>query len=301
MRGFLSLGVMMFVWLNGCVFSYAQSVDPDKDVFRVLGVKDNVPLIEKVGKAEDYIFGYSFVGEDLSTRIEQLNAIVFGSGKNESLLFLVNTLEWIVYGEVQPIHRGLIQRILFLEYTLFKRAFKGSIPQRVAAMIAEVFDGQEFQVGHVTVPEKTRIRVRVLGDVHSDFDQIGKEIPFKVDQDVIVDGILVIPRGTEGRLRVIGVEASERGGKAGRIRIEILPIDTINQEKISLSFPGEMKGEDRTGVALGMSVVGGVFLGPVGLLSGLFLEGGASSLVYGSVIHVETADAVDVSGFLVGF
>lgn len=120
----------------------------------------------------------------------------------------------------------------------------------------------------VTVPAGTRLQVRMIDGVDSDSSRPGDRFRASLSDDLIADGTIVAPRGTDvyGRL----IEAKEAGHLSGRseLRLELTGI-TVNQQ-VQPIVTGEYQttGKSR-GANTAKKVGGGAGLGAlIGAIAG---------------------------------
>jgi len=86
----------------------------------------------------------------------------------------------------------------------------------------------------ITLPEGTVISVRIADKINSNHNQTGDLFTGNVDPSVLVDNHVVIPRGTEAHLRMVG---DKKGGHLhGKAEVEL--------ELISLVVDGKNIGAD---------------------------------------------------------
>ena len=150
----------------------------------------------------------------------------------------------------------------------------------------------------VTVPSGTRIMVRTVDGIDSDRKQVGDKFQASLEQPLVVDDLVVVPKGAEiyGRL----TQATEAGRIQGRsqLRLELTGI-VVNGQTIPL-FTGEysLSGSSRglttakrvgTGAAVG-AVIGAIAGGGRGAAIGAGVGAGAGTAVQvmtkGEQVHV---------------
>lgn len=150
----------------------------------------------------------------------------------------------------------------------------------------------------VKVPSGTRIMIRTIDAVDSDRNQVGDKFHASLEQPLIIDDMVVIPRGADvyGRL----TQATEAGRIQGRsqLKLELTGI-VVNGETIPLltgeySVSGSSRGSTTakrvgTGAAVG-AVIGAIAGGGKGAAIGAGVGAGASTAVQvmtkGEQVHV---------------
>lgn len=90
----------------------------------------------------------------------------------------------------------------------------------------------------------------------------GDPLSFKVADDVVIDGKIVIASGTLVKGEVSNAKKSGRMGKSGTLSIRILSTNTVDSQKIKLRASKGKEGEDKTGTTVALVVL----FGPLGFL-----------------------------------
>lgn len=130
----------------------------------------------------------------------------------------------------------------------------------------------------------TMVRMMVLKEVNSRDHPTGHRFAVRVDEDVKVGGVTVIPVGAKGWGEVVGSEGTGSAGKSGRVNARLLYVEAEGQ-KIPLDGQRESSGSGGTGQA----VVSVLAFGPLGLL----MKGNNATLKAGEIINGYTSsDAV---------
>ncbi len=148
------------------------------------------------------------------------------------------------------------------------------------------------------LPSGTRIMIRTIDAIDSDRNQVGDKFQASVEQPLVVDDVVVVPKGTSvyGRL----TQATEAGRIQGRsqLKLELTGI-IVNDETIPLvtgeySVAGSSRGATTakrvgTGAAVG-AVIGAIAGGGKGAAIGAGVGAGAGTAVQvmtkGEKVHV---------------
>ena len=133
----------------------------------------------------------------------------------------------------------------------------------------------------LVVPRDTMIRLMVLNEVNSRRAKSGDRFVLRVDENVSVDGNVVIPVGAKAWGEVTDARENGAVGKAGQISARLLYVE-VGGTQIKLS------GEDRSKGAKGGDRVAMAVMG-FGLL-GLFAEGAQGKLKAGHIFNGYLAD-----------
>ncbi len=94
--------------------------------------------------------------------------------------------------------------------------------------------------------------------------RVGYPVDSHVWRDVVVDGHVVIPAGTPMTMRISKLQQSGAGGRGGALEVMAVSVKAKDGTEITLSGGYDNEGNDRYGVARGLSMV----LWPAGFLPG---------------------------------
>jgi hypothetical protein len=128
---------------------------------------------------------------------------------------------------------------------------------RVSAQEQQVTNSSE-----IAIPDGTELTVVTLEEISSKTAAEGDPLTFKVDEDVKVDGQVVIARGTLVKGVVSNAKKNGRMGKAGTLSIRIESTTTVDEQKIKLRASKGKEGDDKTGTTVALVVL----FGPLGFL-----------------------------------
>jgi hypothetical protein len=146
---------------------------------------------------------------------------------------------------------------LGLLITLFAQSV---VPSLVLA--ANVKTIAAAQAEEITIPDGTEITVVTTEEISSKTAVEGDPLTFKVEDDVKVNGRVVIAKGTLVKGVVSNAKKSGRMGKAGALSIRIESTMTVDDQKIRLRASKGKEGDDKTGTTVALVVL----FGPLGFL-----------------------------------
>lgn len=126
------------------------------------------------------------------------------------------------------------------------------------------------------VDDDTMVRLMVLNEVSTKTTKAGERFVLRVDEDVVVGGVTIIPVGAKAWGEVVSAEGSGAVGKRGKLQARLLYIEQ-GGERIPI------KGENATAGASGTgnTVMGVLALGPLGL----FARGNNAKLKAGEIFN----------------
>ena len=140
--------------------------------------------------------------------------------------------------------------------------------------------------GHIYIPKKTMLNVELIEPASSKTHKKNQQVEFKTTENLIINGVVVIPKGTIGMGYVYEVQKAGGFGRKGVLRIAGKEIKTLNNVSVPLRKGLEGKGKTDGGavaVAAAVSLVGG-----------LFMKGSNINYPAGTDFQVEVRDNVDL-------
>ena len=129
---------------------------------------------------------------------------------------------------------------------------------------ALVFTGQPSvtQATEVVIPDGTELTVATIEEISSKTAVEGDPLTFKVDEDLVINGKVVIAKGAIVKGEVSNSKKSGRMGKAGALSIRINSTQTVDDQRIKLRASKGREGDDKTGTTVALVVL----FGPLGFL-----------------------------------
>jgi hypothetical protein len=157
----------------------------------------------------------------------------------------------------------------------------------------------------VTVPAGADLLVRMIDSIDSDKNHVGDRFRASLEQDFIVDGTVIAPKGTDvyGRLS----EAKEAGHIQGRAELKLELTDILIRSRLQPIMTGdyEASGSSRgadTAKKVGIGAVAGTVIGAIagggkGAAIGAGVGAGAGAAVQiatrGQQVHVPSETLLD--------
>lgn len=114
----------------------------------------------------------------------------------------------------------------------------------------------------VMIPDGTEIAAVTTEMLSSKTSQVDDPITFKVEEDVIVDGAVVIAKGTAIKGIVTNAKKSGFFGKGGELNVRVETTTTVDNQKLKVRASKGREGDNKTGTTIALVVL----LGPIGLL-----------------------------------
>lgn len=152
-----------------------------------------------------------------------------------------------------------------------EQTFSQRIAQKRAAESKTVsVESNSVVPGHLyIIPKRTALTVELLDRMDCKKVKKYQPVEFKTVENLIINGVVVIPAGTIGKGYVYEVQKPGAFGRKGVLRIAAHEIKTINGVKVPLMKGLEGKGKTDGGavaVAAAVSLVGGIFMKGSGIV-----------------------------------
>ncbi|MBR1397291.1 MAG: hypothetical protein IJ563_07140 [Selenomonadaceae bacterium] len=138
-----------------------------------------------------------------------------------------------------------------------------------SAVLAESEDAETPSVtmtsipkGHIYIPKDTVIEVEVSRTISTKEIQAGDMLPFVTSKNLIINDVMVIPKGS--KVKAVATRARRAGafGRGGRLEFQIVSVKALNGVEIPLEFGQNKKANNDEGAiaASVFYVVGGAFM-----------------------------------------
>ena len=282
--------------------------------------EEAVTLSEKIDRVDEVVYGNVQSGS-LIHRVDQIDNLIYGVGnssangldnrisnlyidvvKNDndatpSISTRTNAMEYYLTDEVQT--DPLSTRIGDLENKVYGKEKKGALDTRIADLEKAVYGDQHYEMKTVELPANTVFKISLNDDVNSKLNQVGDPVTFTVQEDVMVDDVLVLPRGSQGSGVVTKVSRPKSFGRSGTLDISFDQVFSVDDESIPTVLGPEAKEKLKMeAAAVGASTIGALALGPIGLVGGLFVKGKDVNLPAGTELYIQTSEAVVTKGLV---
>jgi hypothetical protein len=145
-------------------------------------------------------------------------------------------------------------------------------PELVVAPPATSLD----RPGAIVVAKDTLVRLMVLNEVNTNSAKPGDRFVLRVDENVVVGGMTVIPVGAKAYGEVTRIRSNGAVGKAGSVGAKLLYVD-LGGDHIPLGGEDESKGRKEGGGVVMASAIWGPF--------GLLMKGGPGKLKAGHIFN----------------
>ena len=117
--------------------------------------------------------------------------------------------------------------------------------------------------GHAYIPKDTVLNMELLMDISSKTAKVGDDVPLAIIDNIIINDVVVIPKGARVNAKVTKATGSGLFGRAGKLEFMIDSVSALNGVKIPLEYTTKREaGSDDGAVAVvaAVSIVGGLFM-----------------------------------------
>ena len=265
-------------------------------------------LIERLGKVEEDLFGRSLPGTIAERHAAILNFIDTGTDEQPSMMFKLGVAEWVVDKKIRA-SEPAVKRLETLETNLTGASRAGNpIVMRVESLLATlVMD--PVTATPVIVPKDTPMKFRFMDELSPATSKAGDFVRLELTNDLIVNQCLVAPAGSLLITEVREVKRPRMFGIPGEVRLSFNELKPLGPQRppvcVGAAAQKAIKDARKTGdrgegavVGAGaVSIAGAALLGPVGLVSGVFIRGNSIKIAAGSVTFVQTSGDCAVSAY----
>ena len=265
-------------------------------------------LIERLSKVEEDLFGRSLPGTIAERHAAILNFLDTGTEDQPSMLFKLGVAEWVVDKKINA-SEAAIKRLEALETNLTGSSRGGSpIVMRVESLLAALVMDPITSVP-VNVPANTVMKFRFMDELSPAISKAGDFVRLELTDDLIVNQHLVAPAGSLLITQVREVKRPRMFGVPGEVRLSFEELKPLGPQKPKVTI-GEAsqnaikearkvgaRGEGAIVGAGAVSIAGAALLGPVGLVSGVFIRGNSIKIAAGSVTFLQTSEDCVVSSY----
>jgi len=134
-----------------------------------------------------------------------------------------------------------------------------------------------------TLLDGTAVKLRLAETISSSNAKVGQQIPFEVTEDVVVQGVTVLPKGAQALATVTDASPKKSMGRGGKLNVNVDSARLADGEKVQLRAVQENKGGGHTGAMTGAMVATAIVFFPAAPLF-LFIHGKDISIPQGTEV-----------------
>jgi len=268
------------------------------DAERLLyGSVSDKPILERVSDVEQSLYQKKQPGSIVERTEKIISDLFETTEKSPSLVFLFNTVEWAISGEIG--RSNLLERINNLEKMVSGQVTEGPLKERIKELYQLTISGREMPIQLVKSREDQLIRIELLEEIDSKTASRGKKVPYQVIEDIKIGDVLIIPAGTTGELEVTEIKEAGKMGQDGDIKIGFPQLTAIDGSSLDVAIEDEAREENESQkLAIGASVLGTALLGLPGVVVGYFVEGEDETIPAGSELYIQLIEEKEIRGIV---
>ena len=140
---------------------------------------------------------------------------------------------------------------------------------------------QETPAEEIVLPEGTALNVVTAQAITSKTANLNDVVNFKVDEDLVINGQVVIRKGTTAIGSVMHATKGGYMGKSGKLGLQVESTQTVDDARVKLRAAKGREGDDETTKAAVLSMISPL---------GLFKKGGEAKVEEGTRVTVYIAE-----------
>jgi hypothetical protein len=134
-----------------------------------------------------------------------------------------------------------------------------------------------------TLLDGTAVKLRLSENISSETSKTGDQVPFEVIDEVLVQGIVVIPKGAQALATVTDAQPKRRMGRGGKLDVNVDSVRLSDGEKAQLRAVKDGKGGGHVGAMTGAMVATAIVFFPAAPLF-LFMHGKSVDIAKGTEV-----------------
>lgn len=144
--------------------------------------------------------------------------------------------------------------------------------------------------GHAYIPKDTVLNMELQTTISSKTAQVGDIVPLIMTDNIIINDVVVIQKGTTVNAKVTKATSSGLFGRAGKLEFMIDSVETVNGVKVPLQYTTKKEaGSDDGAIAVAAAVT---------VIGGLFMKGKNVSFPVGSKFAAKVVNDTDLNATL---
>ena len=251
-------------------------------------------LMERTNKLEKDYLGMHPTGT-LINRIDNLYNILYDNTSAPSAITQLNAIEWAVTHEVTM--NSIQARSEQMETVIEGGPKEGTLKKRIQKLGELAFGGVKIPIVQITVPTDTLVKIALVTPIKSQELKVGDLVKYQVAEDVMLNGTLIFAKGAPGTGTVNKVTQARNFGRDAKVEIAFDQTTAIDGSTVK-TFLGEKAKQEMKSVAMtaGATVAGMVLLGPIGVVTGAFINGKNINIEAGTELYIQTKVDTTVYG-----
>ena len=262
------------------------------------GSEQSGAILDRISRLEKSYNGENTEG-NMNARIEAIYDNLYDNSEDVGVFVKIGLLEWNVNHEISG--GGLDKRLVALENQIMGKTTEGTFEERIRELSKATFGEENLPLSQVQIPANTLIKIVTTAPVSSKVLQTNDAVPFKVADDVFVNGNLVFAKGLAGEGIVAEVHHAKNIFSNGKIDVDFHKLRAIDGQEVK-TFAGveAIDAMSKNSMSQGLSLIGQNSSGKHGGVVGeVFNRGKNVDLPEGVELYVQIEEPVIVHGLKV--
>jgi hypothetical protein len=165
--------------------------------------------------------------------------------------------------------------------------------------VETTYAGGKVPVEAVVLPKDSLVKIEFSSPLSSKTAQPGDPVRFRVADNLYVNDVLVLSKGSEGVGEVAKVVQPRSFGRDARIDVKFSHVLAVDGTKVPIYIGKLAQQEAKTAIGAAGATIGGiVVLGPIGAVGGAFVTGKSKVIEAGSATYVQVVEDQKISGIV---
>lgn len=265
----------------------------------VYGAPSSGGMFLRLARVERDLFGMELPGSLTERQRALLGFVEEGTATQPSLVYKIGVAEWVTLSRVNPSF-PLSDRMSNLEMALEGEPQVGALSARLERVLTKLLPNGVYSAP-VQVPAGTVFKGAFTKTLTVRNVAVGDQIELNIIEDFIAGGTVAVAKGNRILAEVTKVKMPRSFGRTSEISVDFRNLESLDGRMLPVTLGPQAKKamelDSGTVGAAGASIAGAVLLGPLGLAGGFLVRGSEKQIKEGTLMYVETTEAVTVTGY----
>jgi hypothetical protein len=265
----------------------------------VYGASSSGGMFLRLARVERDLFGMELPGSLTERQQALLSFVEEGTATQPSLVYKIGAAEWVTLNRVNP-SLPLADRMSNLEVALEGEPQVGALSARLERILTKLLPNGVYSAP-VQIPAGTVFKGAFAKTLTVRNVAVGDKIELNITEDFVTGGAVAVAKGNRILAEVTKVKMPRSFGRTSEINVDFKSLESLDGRLWPVTLGPQAKKamelDSGTVGAAGASIAGAVLLGPLGLAGGFLVRGGDKQIKEGTLMYVETTEAITVTGY----
>lgn len=264
----------------------------------IYGTEQTGSLVERLSKVEKEIYGLESKDALLSKADRLYTYTKETSNTAPSLITRLNAIEWTLT-HTQTTNSAKV-RLENLEQMLTGSPTNGPMEARLVKLSKLAYADAQPEFVAVDLTKDSLVKIKLVSVLDTKKNRVGDTVNFQVAEDLFVNGVLVMAKGSSGTGKITKIEPAKNFGRDAKLEVSFDSVQAVDGTTV-ITFLGDKAKEETKSLAkaAGATVAGLAILGPVGIVGGAFVQGQDVLIPSGTEMFIQTKDMAPLFGIKV--